>query len=471
MRNSPPSNPQESAGLRPPFNLQAEQALLGALLINNHAIEYVPDLSAEHFWDDLHGRIFSSMTEAALASRSFTATTLAEKFRAFQVDENTNGAQYLGRLMAEATTISNVREYARTIVECSQRRQLIIVAEDLAMRAFDPNDPAKPSELIEDAERRLFMASIKDRAGREVSYADAITQAVEVAHKAYQTHGEVDGVPTGFIDLDRKLGGLCNGNLIILAGRPSMGKTSLACNIAANIAQAGDHVHFFSQEMTAVELGLRQLGEFSEIASEKLRRGDFTEDQFRKIASAATKLSSLSMTIDESGANTIAALATKARRVKRRKNTSLIIVDYLQIMGTANKGGNRVNDITEITIGLKALAKELNVPIVALSQLNRDLEKRADKRPQLSDLRESGSIEQDADVVMFVYREEYYLERTKPEASQYDEYTNWQIKMADAAGKAEVIIGKQRHGPVGIVEMQFDGSLTRFSDLARGDAQ
>jgi replicative DNA helicase len=450
---------------RAPYNLEAEQALLGALLINNQAAEYVSELSASHFYEEIHGRIFDAMSEMLLAGRTFTATTLAEKFRPYQINETTNGAQYLGRLMASATTLMNVREYARIIIEASQRRQLILLAEDLAARAFDPNDPAKPSELIEEAEKRLFQAAGKSSNGKEFAYADVIQMAVDAANKAYQTHGENDGVQTGFVDLDAKLGGLSNGNLIILAGRPSMGKTALALNIAANVAKTGDHVHFFSQEMTALELGQRQLSEQSEIASDRLRRGQFDENDFRKLSEAARRLSGLSMTIDETGANTIGAIATKARRIKRKKRTKLIIIDYLQIMGTASKGGNRVNDITEITVGLKALAKELDVPIIALSQLNRELEKRENKRPQLSDLRESGSIEQDADVVMFVFRDEYYIERTMPDEAD-PKFGEWLTKMSKAAGKAEVIIGKQRHGSVGTVTMAFDGARTRFCDLA-----
>lgn len=454
---------------RAPYNLEAEQALLGALLSNNQAAEYVPDLAAAHFFDEIHGRIFDAMSEMLLAGRSFTATTLAERFRPYKISETMNGAQYLGRLMASATTLVNVREYARTIIESYQRRQIILLAEDLAARAFDPTDTATPAEIIEEAEKRLYQASNKSSNGKEFSYADVIQMAVDAANKAYQTHGENDGVKTGFYDLDAKLGGLANGNLIILAGRPSMGKTALALNIAGNVAKTGDHVHFFSQEMTALELGQRQLSEHSEIASERLRRGEFEEADFRKVTEAARRLSGLSMTIDETGANTIGAIATKARRIKRKKRTKLIIVDYLQIMGTAGKGGNRVNDITEITVGLKALAKELDVPIIALSQLNRDLEKRENKRPQLSDLRESGSIEQDADVVMFVYRDEYYIERTMPDEAD-PKFGEWLTKMSKASGKAEVIIGKQRHGSVGTVFMAFDGPRTRFADLAHGAA-
>lgn len=457
---------------RAPYNLEAEQALLGALLINNQAAEYIPDLTAEHFFDDLHGRMFAAMSEALLAGRTFTAVTLSERFRTVQIDENTNGAQYLGRLMSGATTITNVREYARTIIECSQRRQLIVLAEDISARAFDPNDPATPAELIEDAERKLFQASIAGKNGREVAYSDAIKHALDAANSARMTGGGIEGVQTGFADLDKRVGGLGNGNLIILAGRPSMGKTALALNIAANVAQTGDFVHVFSMEMSSTELGMRQLGEYSGVSSDRLRRGAFTEADFREVSDAARRLSGLPMVIDETGGISMAAMATKARRLARRRQTKLIVVDYLQLMSAApGKGGNRVQDITEITMGLKALAKEIGVPILALSQLSREVEKRTDKRPQLSDLRESGSIEQDADIVMFVYREEYYIERTKPDETDLMAFSDWQRKLASAAGKAEVIVGKQRHGAVGIIEMHFDGALTRFSDLARGPTQ
>jgi replicative DNA helicase len=471
---------------RAPYNLEAEQALLGALLINNQAAEYIPDLAAEHFYSDIHGRIFEAMSDSLLNNRTFTAVSLAEKFRDYVISSDLNGAQYLGRLMANATTIINVREYARVVVECFQRRQLILLAEDIATRAFDPNDPAKPSELIEEAERRLFQASIKDRASREVSFSDALEQAVNAANRAFQLHGSLDGVTTGYADLDRKLGGLGNGNLIILGGRPSMGKTALATGIAHNVAGGGTrsdpdtgelinipggHVHFFSQEMTALELAMRQLGEHSGISSERLRRGDFEEKDFRAVQEQQRRLAALPITIDETGGITMTALATKARRMKRKKNTKLIVVDYLQLMSPpAGRGGNRVGDITEMTMALKALAKELNVPIVALSQLSRKVEERTDKRPQLADLRESGSIEQDADVVLFVYREEYYLERTKPSTTDLAAGADWEARMDAARGKAEVIVGKQRHGSVGIVEMAFQGALTRFSDLYRGNA-
>lgn len=470
-RKSSPVDNYGTTGTRPPFNLEAEQALLGALLLSNQAAEYVPELTSEHFFDGLHGRIFAAMSDEMLKGRTFSPVTLAERFRTDIVRENLNGAQYLGRLAADATSIRNVRDYARTIIECSQRRTLIVLAEDLAARAFDPNDPSSPAELIEHAERQLFHASVSGKSGMEVEYADAIRQAVDSANRARMTGGGMSGLSTGFSDLDRRLGGMGSGNLIIIAGRPSMGKTALAMNIAGNVAETGDFVHFFSMEMSPEELANRQLGEFSGVPSDRLRRGDFSEDEFRAVTRAAEKLSGLPCVIDRTGGISIAALAAKARRMARKRRTKLIVIDYLQLMSAgAGKGGNRVQDITEITTGLKALAGELQIPIIALSQLSRAVESRTDKRPMLSDLRESGSIEQDADVVMFVYRDEYYIERTKPDETD-PKFTEWLQAMSRAKGKAEVILGKQRHGAVGIVEMAFDGPRTRFSDLARGVSQ
>lgn len=461
------TRPTENAvtNYRPPANIEAEQALLGALLINNAAAEYVQELEPEHFFDPTHGAMFHAMNDALLEGRPFTATTLADKFRHVQIDRNTNGAQYLGRLMVNATTIVNVREYARTIMEAAQRRALIVLAEDLANRAHDQE--ADPSGLVEEAERRLFLVSDRGKSGNETDFSEAIQKAMKSLADRIKNPGHV-GLSTGFTDLDAKLGGLSPSDLLILAGRPSMGKTALALNIASNVAQQGEFVHFFSLEMSDEQLAARELADQSGVASEKLRRGDVTEDEYRSALQAAKRLSGLPMRIDVTGGISIAALSAKARRLKRKRDTGLIVVDYLQLMTSGGKGsGNRVAEITDITTGLKALAKDLNVPIIALSQLNRSLESRNDKRPMLSDLRESGSIEQDADVVMFVYRDEYYLERAKPNDDDMQAYGEWQRKMASARGKAEVIIGKQRHGPVGSVEMAFDGARTRFSDLAR----
>ena len=315
-----------------------------------------------------------------------------------------------------------------------------------------------------------------------LGFGSALTTAIEMAGAAYQRAGHLSGLSTGLTDLDNKLGGLQSSDLIILAGRPSMGKTALATNIAYNIAKSyraeqqpdgtmkaadGGIVGFFSLEMSAEQLATRILSEQAEIGSEKIRRGMINEDEFRKLVEVSRVMSESPLYIDQTGGISIAQLAARARKLKRQKGLGVLIVDYLQLLtGSSRRESNRVQEITEITTGLKALAKELAVPIIALSQLSRQVEQREDKRPQLSDLRESGSIEQDADVVMFVYREEYYVERLKPSEGTA-EFSEWQQKMMSVSGKAEVIIGKQRHGPVGTVELSFESHLTRFSNLAR----
>lgn len=467
---------------RPPSNTDAEKGLLGAFLISNRAIELVPDLRAEHFFHPLHGDIFDAISAEIFSGNTVSATTLAPRFRNVKIDHKTTGAQYLGSLILAATTPASVREYAQTVIDLAQRRALIVVAEDLSARAFDDTDATSPAQLIEDAEKALFRVATRGTSGRETSLKDAAQSAVEAIAKAHRLGGRIDGIQTGFYDLDDKLGGLGNGNLIILAGRPSMGKTALATNIATNVARGlpwtnpatgkveparPTHVHFFSQEMTASELALRQIADLSGVSSHELRRGNVDENQFRDAVEAAKRLGEMPMTIDETGGITISSLSTKARREKRRNGTGLIVIDYLQLMqGSGTKGSNRVQDVTEITTGLKALAKELNVPVIALSQLSRNVESREDKRPQLSDLRESGSIEQDADVVLFVYRDEYYIERAQPPDGSPG-HAEWRARLTAAKGLAEVIAAKQRHGPLGAVQMHFDGARTRFSDLAK----
>lgn len=465
-----------------PANIEAERALLGALLISNRAAEYVPDLTPDHFFFDLHATIFGQFLADFEAGRPVTATTLAPRFRAYKIDGATDGAQYLGRLISGATSIANVREYARTVIDLAQRRALVVVGDELAARAMDAGDTTPPSVLVEEAERALFRVSTQGRSGREGSLKDAARAAVKAAAKAHKLGGKIDGIQTGLIDLDRQLGGgLGNSDFIILGGRPSMGKTALATKIALNVSRGlpgidpdtGEvedakprHVHFFSLEMSGEQLAGRLISDLSGIPSHKIRRGDFNEAQFRQINEAAALLDAAPMTIDETGGISIGALAAKARREKRKNGTSLIVVDYLQLMkGGGSGGGNRVQEITEITVGLKALAKELNVPVLALSQLSRAVEKQEDKRPQLSDLRESGSIEQDADVVLFVYREEYYWLRKNPEPLSFDPI--WQDGFDKVKGKAEAIVGKQRHGPIGTAHLAFQGELTRFGNLAR----
>ena len=391
--------------------------------------------------------------------------------------------QYLARLAAEATTIINAQDYGRTIYELALRRDLIRIGEDMVNVAFDAPVDFAPRAQIEDAERRLYELAESGRYdGGFQRFAQALTVAVDMAAKAFQRDGKLSGIATGLRDLDIKMGGLQPSDLIIVAGRPGMGKTALATNIAYNVAKAhraevqadgtmksvnGGIVGFFSCEMSAEQLATRILAEQTSIASSTIRRGGITEADFEKIRDYSIELQSLPLYVDETGGLSISQLTARARRLKRQKGLDLIVVDYIQLLQGSGKRGNdnRVQEVTEITTSLKALAKELNVPIIALSQLSRQVESRDDKRPQLSDLRESGSIEQDADVVMFVFREEYYLANKEPRVGT-PEYEKWQLDMSLVHGKAEVIIGKQRHGPTGTVELQFEGQFTRFSDLA-----
>ncbi|MFA5898711.1 MAG: replicative DNA helicase, partial [Hyphomicrobium sp.] len=374
-------------------------------------------------------------------------------------------------------------DYGRTVYDLATRRALIIIGEDLVNNAYDSPVDLSPRQQIEDAEGRLYgLAEQRKYGSGFLGFSDALSTAIEMAAAAYERDGHLSGLSTGLVDLDGKLGGLQSSDLIILAGRPSMGKTALATNLAYNIAKAyraeqqpdgsmktldGAIVGFFSLEMSAEQLATRILSEQSEIGSEKIRRGMITEPEFRKLVEVSQEMGRIPLYIDQTGGISIAQLAARARKLKRQKGLGLLVVDYLQLLsGSSKRSDNRVQEITEITTGLKALAKELQVPIIALSQLSRQVEQREDKRPQLSDLRESGSIEQDADVVMFVFREEYYVERLKP-AEGTAEFTEWQQKMMSVSGKAEVIIGKQRHGPVGTVELSFESHLTRFGNLAR----
>jgi replicative DNA helicase len=391
--------------------------------------------------------------------------------------------QYLARVAAEATTIINAQDYGRTIYDMSLRRDLIRIGEDMVNVAFDAPVDFAPRAQIEDAERQLYELAESGRYdGGFQRFSQALTTAVDMAAKAFQRDGSLSGVATGLRDLDTKMGGLQASDLIIVAGRPGMGKTALATNIAYNIAKAhraevqpdgtmktvnGGIVGFFSCEMSAEQLATRILAEQTSIASSMIRRGGISEADFEKIRDYSIELQSLPLYVDETGGLSISQLTARARRLKRQKGLDMIVIDYIQLLqGSGKKSDNRVQEVTEITTNLKALAKELNVPIIALSQLSRQVENREDKRPQLADLRESGSIEQDADVVIFVYREEYYLANKEPRIGT-PEYEKWQLDMSLVHGKAEIIIGKQRHGPTGTVEVQFEGQFTRFSDLAQ----
>ena len=469
----------------PPSNIEAEQALLGAILVNNDAYYRVSDfLEAAHFIEDLHRRIYEVATSLIKAGKVATPITM----KTFLGDQDLGGitvSQYLARLAAEATTVINAEDYGRTIYDLAVRRNLINIGEDLVNVAFDAPVETSPRDQIEEAERRLYALAETGRYdGGFQRFSDALTAAIDMAAAAYKREGALSGISTGLVDLDRSLGGLQPSDLVILAGRPAMGKTSLVTNIAFNIAKAyqaekqqdgtlktvnGGIVGFFSLEMSAEQLATRIIAEQSGVPSYKIRRGDMREDDFYKITEAAREMQSIPFYIDQTGGISIAQLAARARRLKRQRGLDILIVDYLQLLsGSSKKGENRVQELTEITTGLKALAKELSVPLVALSQLSRQVESRDDKRPQLSDLRESGSIEQDADVVMFVYRDEYYLKNKEPKPGT-EEYFKWQTEMDQVHGKAEIIIGKQRHGPTGTVQLAFQADITRFTNLADED--
>ncbi len=467
-----------------PKNAEAEQALLGAILVNNEALDRVSNfLKPHHFSDPLHGRIYENASKLIFGGKRATPITLKTYFENEVPVGDLTVPQYLGRLAANATTIINAEDYGRTIYDLALRRQLIEIGEAMVNVAYDSPIDAPPAAQIEEAEQQLYELAETGKYGSGFEpFASALTDAIDIAAHAYQRDGGLSGLATGFTDLDSKMGGLQSSDLIILAGRPAMGKTALATNIAYHIAKAhtayaesekaldGAVVGFFSLEMSAEQLATRIISEQAQIPSEQIRRGRINSADFDRIVEVSQDLQNLPLFIDQTGGITVAQLAARARRLKRQRNLGFIVVDYLQLLSGSHKRAQegRVQEVTEITTGLKALAKELHVPILALSQLSRQVEQREDKRPQLADLRESGSIEQDADVVMFVYREEYYLENREP-APNTDEHVKWRTNIENAHGKADVIIGKQRHGPTGTVTLQFTPEFTRFSNLAASE--
>ncbi|MGB2932149.1 MAG: replicative DNA helicase [Methyloceanibacter sp.] len=477
--------PAETPTFRaPPHNLEAEQALLGAILVNNEACDRVSSfLKAEHFFDPLHGRIYDHAAKLIWAGKRATPITLKTFFQAEEPVGELTVPQYLGRLAANATTIINAEDYGRTIYDLAIRRDLIQIGEDMVNVAFDAPIDAPPAVQIEDTEQKLYELAETGKYGSGFEpFTTALTDAIDMAANAYRRDGGLSGLATGFNDLDQRMGGLQASDLIIVAGRPSMGKTALATNIAYHVARAytrdpesekaldGAVVGFFSLEMSAEQLATRIIAEQSYIPSERIRRGRIEADEFDRIVEASQELQNLPLYIDQTGGITVAQLAARARRLKRQRDVGLIVVDYLQLLSGSSRRASegRVQEVSEITTGLKALAKELHVPVLALSQLSRQVENREDKRPQLADLRESGSIEQDADVVLFVFREEYYVERRQPRENT-EEHKQWQTEMELVTGKADVIIGKQRHGPTGTVRLQFAPEYTRFSNLAAED--
>ncbi len=492
--NVTPLREGDGAYRTPPHNSEAEQALLGAILVNNAAFHRVAEfLLPEHFAEGVHGRIYAAIAKLIERGQLASPVTLKGLFDQDGALAEIGGAQYLARLAACAGVIINAEDYGRTIHDLYLRRQLITIGEDTVNDAYNYDLDLTAAAQIEQAEKKLFDLAISGQyEGGFRAFTQALAAAITMAETAFKRSGRTTGVSTGFADLDKLLGGLHPSDLVVLAGRPSMGKTALATNIGFNAAKAyrptrtaggklaaedGAVVGFFSLEMSAEQLATRVLSEESGVASDRIRRGDVSHNDFGKFVQASQKLASVPLFIDDTPALSIAGLRIRARRLMRQQGLGLVIVDYLQLLrGSGDNAENRVQEISEITRGLKALAKELNVPVLALSQLSRAVEQREDKRPMLADLRESGSIEQDADVVMFVFREEYYLSRGEPmrRPEESDEkfnerYARWQQRLEDVHGTGEVIVAKQRHGPIGKVTLRFEGETTKFDNFVRAD--
>jgi replicative DNA helicase len=476
LQPAPPAQP----GRTTPHNLEAEQALLGAILFDNETFNRITSLLQDkHFYDPVHGRIFAACADLISGGDLADGVTLKERFARDGGIKEIGGAVYLLKLMESAAPLTaQAQSYAELIYDLALRRELIRVGNVIADLAEHPPENHDAKDIIEEAERTLFTLAESGTASRGFQdFRTAITASISVAAAAKDRGSDVSGIGTGFRDLDHLLGGLHRSDLIILAARPSMGKTSLALNVAMNVAlakqKAGDQPHtggtvgFFSLEMSAEQLATRLLADYTSIESHRIRQGKIEKHEFVTLTDAATTLHTLPLHVDQTGGISIAQLQNRARRLKRTGGLDLVVVDYLQLVTTnGRKNDGRVQEVSEVTQGLKALAKDLDVPVLALSQLSRQVESRDDKRPQLSDLRESGSIEQDADIVMFVYREEYYLARTEPEPNT-DKHLEWQRKMDGARNRAELILGKNRHGPIDTVHLTFEGKFTRFSSAAQ----
>ncbi len=481
--------PSASSAL--PHNIEAEAALLGALMIDNRLAEDIQlKLRAEHFHEPVHGRIYEAILKLVDRNMVANPVTLRPMFESDESIRALGGPGYLAQLTGSGAALIGARDFATQVYDLALLRALIGVGREMVEKAVDTSESIDPKSQIEEAEVALYrVAEEGGEQGSVKTFGQATKLAVEQAERALNSGGHLSGITTGLDSLNTKIGGLHRSDLLILAGRPGMGKTSLATNIAFNAAKrlvrdredgiedaksVGAAVAFFSLEMSADQLATRILAENSGISSENLRMGKISQQDFRNLARAAAELESLPLYIDDTPGLTIAALRTRARRLKRQRGIGLIVVDYLQLLQGSTRGSdNRVNEISEISRGLKTLAKELHVPVLALSQLSRAVEQREDKRPQLSDLRESGSIEQDADIVMFVFREDYYVAAKEPktgidgdDAKVFESHQDWAREMERVFGLAEVIIAKQRHGATGRVKMRFDAKITRFSDLA-----
>ena len=459
-----------------PSNLEAEQSLLGSILINNDIIDEVASIvNSNTFYDPAHVKIYEVIENLNNKGMIANPITLKNFFEKDNMLSEVGGTEYLVKLTRFSSPAKQAIDYAKIIHEMYLRRELVQISEKLSADTLNANAHEQNAEnIIEGTEKSLFDLAERGSFSQSlIKFNKALDQTIEMATLAMQNDQGIVGIPTGLTDLDEKLGGLHKSDLIILAGRPSMGKTALATNIAYNAAQHilkiqdKSSVAFFSLEMSSEQLSTRILSEQARIKSDDIRRGKVTEEEINRYIETSRNIYNLPLYIDETPAISIATLSNRARRIKRLFGLSLIVVDYIQLMrSNSNRLEGRVQEISEITQGLKALAKELSVPVLALSQLSRAVEQRDDKLPQLSDLRESGSIEQDADVVMFVYREAYYLERKQPKLGSI-EHAEWQSKMNDVNGLADIILGKQRHGPTGNIKVEFEGIYTKFKDLSR----
>lgn len=470
---------------QPPHSMEAEQSLLGGILVNNDAMHHInTSLHAEHFYVPVHQRIFAAIQSFFDKGLIANPITLKHHFDQDEALKEQGGGVYLAKLAAAATGVINVRDYSQIIYDHAQKRSLITIGEEVVNIAYKSDLDLPATAQIEEAEQKLFNLASEGSSEKSFRHLrSSMVDAISRIDHAYRNSDRVLGVPTKLTDLDKMLGGMHKSDLIILAGRPSMGKTALATSIAhyasqsfheeelKNPGEKPKSVGFFSLEMSAEQLASRLLAGATGISSSKLRKGDMSQDEFGILVKESNALSQLPFHIDDTPALSISALRARARRLKRVHNLGMLVVDYLQLVrGSSSKQENRVQEISEITQGLKAIAKELDIPVIALSQLSRAVEQRDDKRPQLSDLRESGSIEQDADVVLFVFREEYYLMRKEPREGT-PEHATWQEEMSRVYGIAEVIVAKHRNGPVGNVALAFQSDITRFADLARTDYQ
>src|SRR5882757_3242792 len=476
---------EQEATRQLPYDVDVEQALLGAILVDNYSLERVSSLlKPEHFYDPLHQRLFDAIERMWAKGHAVTPLTLKSLMEQDAGLAEVGGQAYLVSLARAAPAIPNVKDYARILADLAMRRELIRIGEDIVNTAYEAPIDFAPANQIDEAEKALYRVAEKSRFGEgPIGFDVALSQAVQLAEQALARGGHISGVPSGFTDLDSLLGGLHASDLIIVAGRPGMGKTSLATNMAFHASRLwakdkadqaetkrGAPVLLFSLEMAASQLSARILSEQTEIDMRKLRTGRFSDSEWDRFVHTAQVLGDLPLYIDDTGGISIAQIAARARRMKREKQIGLIVIDYLQLVEPSRRAENRVQEISEVTKGLKALAKELNVPIMALSQLSRGVDNRDDKKPVLSDLRESGSIEQDADVVMFVYREEYYLKSREPDPSSPD-HAKWLEKCERAHRRAELLVEKHRHGATNKIDLQFDDRFTRFSNLATEEAR